>query len=152
MPSEFGFGLLANVLDMQVSLPIQLTPTVILDRCAREEVATIQGFLNGEGHAANRRSFYETERSPVGEGGSEPKPVELPQNQWRYYALRYSGDPDKLHLMFKLAYISSSGLECDIAFSAHNTDGKVSVVAGIGFNFNWIGHFVPMPKAKFDEV
>jgi hypothetical protein len=151
MTSGYGIAFISNILDMRISMPQQLTSTIVLDRCSPAERRAVQTFFMQNGIAANRRSFYETERVPFPEGTTEPKPLPLDLDSWRYYALRYSGDHEQMTPMLKLTYISTASLESDIILHFGTANGEESVTAAVGFNFNWRGHLMPPAKITFDQ-
>ncbi|HEY8097468.1 MAG TPA: hypothetical protein VIE65_15460 [Methylobacter sp.] len=102
-----GFYFIATVLDVKVALPAEITKNIRLDRADPSQVAEIYPFLDGSrilGPSGFNRTHYECEwteisnDNPIKQNKSNP----LPESEWRYYILAFSGNGNELNDLLKV--------------------------------------------------
>jgi len=121
--SRGGFYFIATALDMRVRLPVDVTPTLRLDKASDAQLEVIYQFLE-EGHTLGlrmtNRHYYEAERVKDKPTDSHYKFVTQPKEHWRYYVINFVGSNYEGHQFFSIAdlvfpYLASfaTGLTAD---------------------------------------
>jgi hypothetical protein len=104
-----GFFFIASVLDVKLPLPIELTPSIHLDRADSSQIATIQESLWNFEHPNfpdPGRMYYEYDWIPIG-GVSNIRSITepIPEGKWRYYILAFSGPGNDVHELLKIMFV-----------------------------------------------
>jgi hypothetical protein len=108
-PHTGGFFVVANVLDTKLDLPIDITPSIHLDRADSSQVAEIQQSLwNSEYYSIPRqgRLYYESDWLPFrnnGQTGYRTEPITA--DKWRYYILAFSGSENDVYNLLKITFL-----------------------------------------------
>lgn len=101
-----GYHFIATVLDMQVSLPLQITPTLKLECANDAQIDIIRNFLETKIGAMrfDNRQNYECDCIEKKDGGVtlfEWKP--LKKTDWRYYLLTFKGNGMEVYNFLDIA-------------------------------------------------
>lgn len=134
MDTGGGFYFIATILDMKLKLPVEITPTLYLDKASSEQRKLIIELLHSDkmGLSLASKSYYEANLV------SEPAPnqnsyryVQLPEDQWRYYVINYPGFSNiEIHNLFLVA---------DLVFPhiCSYSHGRTSEPYGAGDSTGW---------------
>ena len=138
MQTEKSFAFISDVLDVQIQLPAQLTPTLAISRATENQTMRIKDVLNRLGGFVPRNYSFEYENISVPVGSSE-QAIPLPPDQWRYYGISFQGmhaeaDADKI---FRLAQLCEPQIDCQFTLFDFSIDGKET---GAGTKWNGSPH------------
>ncbi len=101
-----GFDFIATVLDMQLQLPIQITPTLKLEHASDAQIEVIKPCLEsrvGTMRISNSQN-YECHYNEIKDGAAiKYESTPLTNDKWRYYILSYAGSNYQAHQFFYIA-------------------------------------------------
>ncbi len=101
-----GFYFIATILDIKIELPIDVTPTIRLERATDSQVDVISKSLE-----LDMRAYYEEDCIKKNTTSSSYRFVPLPKEKWRYYIISFSGGNCDTHFLFSIADIVSPHLK-----------------------------------------
>jgi hypothetical protein len=128
-----GFFVVANVLDTQINLPVDITPTIHLDRADYTQILEIQQSLwNSEYYNIPRqgRLYYEADWIPFDNiGGTGYRTEPIPQDRWRYYILAFFGLEHDVRDLLKITFLVPPYISATANFGTTLPWGRGSVYA-----------------------
>jgi hypothetical protein len=130
-----GYLMFSNVLDFRVALPIEIAPTLRIERATESQVAKLQSMLTHMCPGfSNARGYYENswETTKTSETSWDAFPTPLAPEDWRYFLLTFSGNGMDAHHFLRAANLVPPYLN---SFANVHTDGEF----GTGNAFAWGG-------------
>ena len=112
MENKGGYAFVVNVLDVQVDLPISITPTLRLEAATEQQIAEIKRLLVLGGLALEFYYEHEWTMLEASEIKTRHEARELPRNRWRYYVVSWAGLPEELATLRKGANLVPPGILC----------------------------------------
>ncbi len=117
-----GFYFIANILDVPLTLPVTITPSIRLDRADTTQVSVIQKSLDNSGNfdPTIRRKHYECDWIEVGNGY---RAETIPDEKWRYYILSFSGYGGGIIELLKISALTPPYISAFVSFSTTSPFG-----------------------------
>jgi|GEM_PF-3686283 len=91
-----GFHLIATVLDMQIDLPVDITPTLRLEKASDEQIKSIEKLIDN-------RLFYESEYTEMEGDNKRYNLQSLSPESFRYYVVSWAGRNHEPYQFFYVA-------------------------------------------------
>jgi hypothetical protein len=101
-----GFHFIATVLDVKIPLPVDITPTLRLDRATDTQLEVIHQFLEAAHEVGSRwsnRYYYESKWVKERPTDRHSKIVQQPKEKWRYYVINFLGTNIEVSRFFSIA-------------------------------------------------
>jgi len=134
MDSKGGFYFISTVLDMQIDLPVEITPEIKLEKANDYQMEEIFKALKNEEFISSRYLYEIVEI--IKEDGARYQDV-LPRKDWRYYIISYQGSNTKVESLFDIADIINPHLKK--SFLAYSTTEDFGLGKIIGWLIDPIG-------------
>jgi Apea-like HEPN len=130
-----GFHIIANVLDVQVKLPVELGPTLRIVKADADQVNTIhQMFARMSAGFTNPRMYYENRwtEAPQSATSKRFESAPLAPDDWRYYILAFAGFANEAYDFLRAANLATPAIN---SFAHIYTDREF----GVGNTTGWGG-------------
>lgn len=148
-----GYSVIASALDVRVPLPLQISPTMRLDRASDRQILEFKhtasfGGLSGDLIYAHK---WIAKESPVSSSGHYA--VSLPRDSWRYYVINWSNWNSEFIQFRKAINLVPPGTICYMQYVTKEDFGQGDVVARIfdGSSIPEVCRRVPPKLQVLDE-
>lgn len=126
-----GYRIISNVLEARVALPIDITPTVRIEKANDAQIGVIQSLLTQmSAGVPNPRMYYENHWVETKESNtsstSTPHPLE--RKDWRYHIISYAGTGAEAYRVLRAASLTrlAVGSWAEIHTEGEYGTGKVA--------------------------
>ena len=98
-----GFNFIATVLDIDFELPLDITPTLRLERASKNQIEVIKKTLVTNYGMSSYSEHYHYESDIKDEGDGRTSYHALPEESFKYYVVSYSGGNQQAYQFFSVA-------------------------------------------------